>query len=102
MSIVTSYFQNGQLVKILPADNCNQYTSRYIISDGQRFEVAPYFGHRSGAVGGGNVIIYDNTNKRFMALDDDNKKIPHVLTFSGGTADFQAETGRDMVYMDWT
>ena len=73
-----------------------------VTSDGQRFEVAPYFGHRSGAVGGGNVIIYDNTNKRFMALDDDNKKIPHVLTFSGGTADFQAETGRDMVYMDWT
>ena len=39
MSIVTSYFQNGQLVKILPADNCNQYTSRYIISDGQRFDL---------------------------------------------------------------
>ncbi|MFR4038900.1 MAG: hypothetical protein ACLTZT_14935 [Butyricimonas faecalis] len=64
--------------------------------------MAPYFGHRSGAVGGRNVIIYDNTNKRFMALDDDNKRIPHVLTFSSGTVDFQAETGRDMVYMDWT
>ena len=39
MAIVTSYFQNGQLVKILPTDNCNQYTSRYIISDGQRFDL---------------------------------------------------------------
>ena len=73
-----------------------------VTSDGQRFEVAPYFGHRSGASGGGSVIIYDNTNKRFMVLDDDGKNIPRVLTFTGGTVDFQVETGRNMVYMDWT
>lgn len=53
----------------------------------------------SGAVGGGNVIIYDNTNKRFMALDDDNKKIPHVLTFSGGTA--ISKRKQDVIWCIW-
>ena len=70
-------------------------------SDGKRFDVAPYFGHRySGSEA--SVIIYDETNKRFMELDDDEKNIPHPLTFAGGTVDFSAETGRDMVYMNWT
>ncbi len=56
-------------------------------SDGKRFDVAPYFGHRySGSEA--SVIIYDETNKRFMELDDDEKNIPHPLTWAGGTVDF--------------
>lgn len=70
-------------------------------SDGKRFDVAPYFGHRYGG-SGASVILYDETNRRFMELDDDDKNIPRPLTFAGGTAEFQAETGRDMVYMNWT
>ena len=70
-------------------------------SDGKRFDVAPYFGHRYSG-NEASVIIYDETNKRFMELDDDEKNIPHPLTFAGGTVDFSAETGRDMVYMNWT
>lgn len=37
--IVTSYFRNGHLIRILPSDDCNQYTSRYIISDDQKFDL---------------------------------------------------------------
>ena len=70
-------------------------------SDGQRFDVAPFFGHTYGGYGA-SVIVYDETNKRFMEFDDDDKNIPHPLTFSGGKVDFQAKTGRDMVYMNWT
>ena len=107
-------FARGNKLDMLITDDGNLYVRNpmsvgdiygfpiNVTSDGKRFEVAPYFGHRSGASGGGSVIIYDNTNKRFMVLDDDNKNIPRVLTFTGGTVDFQAETGRNMVYMDWT
>lgn len=71
-------------------------------SDGKRFDVAPYFGHCYGGTGA-SVIIYDETNKRFMELDDDNKNVPHLLKFSSeGNVEFSAETGRDMVYMNWT
>lgn len=70
-------------------------------ADGKRFDVAPWFGHTYGG-GGASVIIYDETNRRFMELDDDEVVIPHPLTFAGGRVDFEAETGRDMVYMNWT
>lgn len=39
MEIITSCFKNGQLIKILPSNECNQYASRYIISDGQKFDL---------------------------------------------------------------
>lgn len=70
-------------------------------ADGQRFDVAPFFGHTY--VGSGvSVIIYDETNRRFMEIEDDNSNIPHPLVFAGGRESFEAETGRDMVYMNWT
>ncbi len=71
-------------------------------ADGKRFDVAPWVGHTYGG-NGASVIIYDETNRRFMELDDNEVVIPHPLTFSsGGRVSFAAETGRDMVYMNWT
>lgn len=70
-------------------------------SDGARFDVAPWFGHSYG-FSEASVIIYDETNRRFMEFKDDNKTIPQLLSFAGGRVDFPVETGRDMVYMNWT
>lgn len=70
-------------------------------ADGNRFDVAPYFGHTYGGWDA-SVILYDETNRRFMEIADDNSNIPRLLSFAGGRVDFPAETGRDMVYMNWT
>ncbi|MCC3394982.1 hypothetical protein D4759_07370 [Clostridiales bacterium AHG0011] len=39
MQIITIYFENGFLVKILPSDDCNQYEARYLVSDGLTFDL---------------------------------------------------------------
>ncbi|WP_320952456.1 phage minor capsid protein [Enterocloster bolteae] len=39
MEIITVYFENGLLVKILPAEHCNQYEARYLVSDGLTFDL---------------------------------------------------------------
>lgn len=68
---------------------------------GKRFDVSPYFGHGDRAWGM-SVILYDNTNKRFMELPDDRNFKPQLLQFAGGDVEFSAKTGRDIMFMDWT
>ena len=75
MSIVTSYFQNGQLVKILPADNCNQYTSRYIISDGQRFDL-----ELASDIANIPIPIFNSTNH----LPNISKSLDYVIYRKAG------------------
>lgn len=61
-----------------------------------------------------SVILYDETNRRFLALESMGKKdwwgnvtyeakdYPNVLTFTGGTVDYDANTGKDLVHMEGT
>lgn len=72
-----------------------------VTSDGQRFEVAPILDIVPVQSGEGTLSFYDNANKRLWRWTMIIRKIPHVLLFWRDCR-FQAETGRDMVYMDWT
>lgn len=74
--------------------------------EGERYDVAPFFGMAcKGNLpdNGVPIVLYDETNRRFLELPDDNWDfLPRTMTFTGGEQDFNAWTGRDMLFMDWT
>ncbi len=60
-----------------------------------------------------SVILYDETNRRFLALESKSDKndswgdpiyeaydYPNELSFIGGTVDYDAHTGKDLVHME--
>lgn len=73
---------------------------------GERYDVAPFIGYAYAGnipVFGGSIALYDETNRRFMELPDDGANFPRTMTFvAEGEQDFEARTGRDMLFMDWT
>lgn len=75
-------------------------------AEGERYDVAPFFGYAYGGtsqVFGASIILYDETNRRFLEFPDDGSDFPHTMTFAtGGELGFSAWTGRDILFMDWT
>lgn len=78
---------------------------------GGRYDVAPFIGYAYGKnaygnpspIFGASIALYDETNRRFLELPDVGTDIPRTMTFiAGGEQNFNAQTGRDMLFMDWT
>lgn len=79
------------------------------------FKVSRYIGYRPHYDWNSatcSVILYDETNCRFLALESEGKQnswrnteyeakdYPNELSFTGGTADYEAVTGKDLVHME--
>lgn len=45
------------------------------------------------------VILYDETNRRFMSLES-NQEFPSELSFIGGGVEYSANTGKDLIHME--
>ena len=79
------------------------------------FKVSRYIGYRPHYDWNSetcSVILYDETNCRFLALESEGKQdywgntkyeakdYPNELSFTGGTADYEAVTGKELVHME--
>ena len=65
------------------------------------FKVAPFIGYKSFWAWPTTTaaILYDETNRRFVMLESKEEYLTEV-SFMGGSVDYSAKTGRDMVYME--
>lgn len=65
------------------------------------FKVSPFIGYKSFWAWPTTTaaILYDETNRRFVMLESDEEYLTEV-SFMGGSVDYSAKTGRDMVYME--
>lgn len=101
------------------------YPINRLANSTEYFKVAPYIGYKSGLYTweedpededretGRSIILYDETNRRFLSLKSTLKKpypwggyeyvadnYPSVLSFTGGTVDYDVNTGKDLVHME--
>ena len=63
--------------------------------------MAPFIGYKSFWAWPTTTaaILYDETNRRFVMLESKEEYLTEV-SFMGGSVDYSAKTGRDMVYME--
>lgn len=65
------------------------------------FKVSPFIGYKTywAWPTTTSAILYDETNRRFVALESREDYLTE-LVFVGGSAEYSAETGRDLVHME--
>lgn len=100
------------------------YPVNRLANSTEYFKVSPYIGYKTGLyiwegddddiTTGRSIILYDETNRRFLALKSTLKRpsrpwedyeyaadeYPSVLSFTGGSVDYDVNTGKDLVHME--
>lgn len=98
----------------IPLGSIFTYPVNKLKGSDEYFKVSPCVGykpHYDWASASRLTIFYDETNRRFLSLGSDvttvygekrytPQEYPTVLSFKGGTADYDANTGKDLVHME--